>query len=607
MIVKRIRKGAPRKRRSLDEIRTIVNVLSTYVLNASTDRSLMSEGENALARYILDTQVLAGHAVEVGEKVDLHGTRCLQGSALGEFQRQMLAANLLVPGAMDPLEHYVMSWQSHEQPVLKQIEDAVDIFTQEMGYQDCQIVWATHSNTKNYHLHLVVNRVNLAQKKVVTPGDRWEIDRLHQVAALVEDAQVWKSEPNAIYVSIGGEVRERATGKIMRRADGSRAGCDTRKLSPPEKCHSPEYAAVAEALRCAESWPDLHNRLSKVNAAYREKGSGAQIVIGKVRMKASDFGREFSYDKMTKKLGEFTPDLLPERDPYEDYLVALREERSRVREALNEALEQIKARRKFLEKKARVEKETCEAVIAEARLKLCFDLAEAEVKRAFDRARATIAANKLRREAWYEANCPDPYQVELPVLVFAHNVARDEEIAAVHGLNRQDYDHAVEYRRGDGTLAISDAGIVLVVDPSDRNAIAASLALANRRGDFIPVAGPAAFQQICQEIAKARGYKLQLSTGELLHDPALEPQNTRAEESSAHPAGGSASSQGAVPRRSRDTAPNPKRAEQTKPVSRPSSSSFPRLPDKPHEVGGEDLSDEVLWAAKNGKNSRSRI
>ena len=66
MIVKRIRKGAPRKRRSFDEIRTIVNVLSTYVLNASTDRSLMYDGENALAKYVLDTQILAGHPVEVG-------------------------------------------------------------------------------------------------------------------------------------------------------------------------------------------------------------------------------------------------------------------------------------------------------------------------------------------------------------------------------------------------------------------------------------------------------------------------------------------------------------------------------------------------------------
>mgnify|MGYP000167981495 CR=1 FL=1 len=123
MIVKRIRKGAPRKRRSFDEIRTIVNVLSTYVLNASTDRSLMYDGENALAKYVLDTQILAGHPVEVGEKVDLHGTRRLQGSALVGLQRQMLAANLLTPGAVDPIEHYVMSWKSHERPALKEIED----------------------------------------------------------------------------------------------------------------------------------------------------------------------------------------------------------------------------------------------------------------------------------------------------------------------------------------------------------------------------------------------------------------------------------------------------------------------------------------------------
>ena len=582
-------------------------MLSAYVLNASTDKLLASDGENALGRYVLDTQILNGHATEIGEKVDRHGTRCLVGSELSHHQRQMLAATLLAPGARDPLEHYMMSWQADEFPEPTQIDEAVDIFAEEMGYSNCQIVWATHSNTCNYHLHLVVNRIDLAQQKVVTPGGRWEIDRLHQVTALVEDAQGWSQEPNAIYQADQGEVRERLTGKLMRRADGSRDGCATRKKTAPEKSRNPEFETIAEALREARSWQDLHIRLSKVNAAYREKGSGAEIVIGKVRMKASDFGRDFSYGEMTKKLGAYTPDPFRERDPFEDYQAALRAERARVREAQNEALAQIKARRLAMKKKARAEEETYATVIEEARRLRCFDLAEAAVKKAFDRARATIAQNQLRREAWYKANCPHAFQPELPVLVFLQNVARDEEIAAAHGLNRRDFFDAVEYRRSDGTLAISDAGIVLVVDPSDRNAIAASLALAHRRGDFIPVSGPPSFQQVCREIAKARGYKLQLSTGELLHDPALETQNTRAEESSAHPVGGSVSSQGAVPRRSRVTAPNPKKAEQTKPVSRLSSSSFPRLPDKPHEVGGEDLSDEVLWAAKNGKNSRSRI
>ena len=341
MIVKRIRKFARRQRRPLREIGTIINVLSSYVLNASPGHEHASDGENALARYVFDTQILTGHSVAPGEKVDLFGSRGLIGDELAQHQRQMLAVNLLAPGTMDPVEHYVLSWQAGEFPTREQIEESIDIFATEMGFENCQIIWATHSNTRNYHLHLVVNRIDLSERKIVSPGDGWEIDRLHQIVALIEDQQGWTSEPNAIYTARRGEVRERATSKIVRRADGSREGCATRTRTAPEKWRTPEYAAVADVLRTARTWQDLHNRLLEFQASYRTKGSGAEIIVGKARMKATSFGREFAYRRMAARLGEYTPDLMAERDPFEIYREALRAERKRVRDALNEALEDL--------------------------------------------------------------------------------------------------------------------------------------------------------------------------------------------------------------------------------------------------------------------------
>jgi len=603
MIVKRIRKGAPRKRRSFDEIRTIVNVLSTYVLNASTDRSLMYDGENALAKYVLDTQILAGHPVEVGEKVDLHGTRRLQGSALVGLQRQMLAANLLTPGAVDPIEHYVMSWKSHERPALKEIEDAVDIFAQEMGYQDCQIVWATHSNTKNYHLHLVVNRIDLAKQKVVNPGDGWDIDRLHQVAAIIEDAQGWESETNAIYAASGGEVRERETGEVMRRANGSRAGCATRKLVASEKCHSPENAAVAEAIRSAQSWQELHNRLVKLGATYRTKGSGAQITINDERMKASSFGREFSYGEMTERLGEYAPDPLLERDPYENYLAALREERKRVREAWNQALAKLRERRKRLKKKIFAEKSEYKVIIAAARLELSFDLAEAEVKKAFDRARATIAETKLQRDQWYKVGQPPPKKVKLPEFIFAPNVFRDQAIARDHGLTGGACDYAVEYRNDDGSLAVTDIGVVLIVHQIEENAVAASLAMASTRGDRILVTGSREFLDICRDVAKARGYALVLENGEILHDPTVVDQKAVSSKS----ANESKSESATTSQQKRDKA-KPKSLEKEPPersVARTSATNFSRFPEPARAAEDEELSDAVRLAAMRGRGKGS--
>nr|WP_272916466.1 relaxase/mobilization nuclease domain-containing protein [Qipengyuania vulgaris] len=547
----------------------------------------------------MDAQILAGHTIQPGEKVHRHGTRCLAGRKLSQHQRQMIAANLLAPGAKDPLEHYLISWKSNECPSVKQIEETLDIFAEEMGYQHCQIIWATHSNTANYHLHIVVNRVDLVRQRVVSPGDGWEIDPLHQVTALVEDAQGWESEPNAIYVANGGEVRERATGKIMRRADGSRAGCDTRKLVAPEKGSSPEYAAIAQDLRSSETWQDLHNRLAKHDASYHTKGSGAEIVIGNVRMKATSFGREFSYRRMVSKLGEYTPDPLRERDPFEDYLAALRAERARVREALNEALAQLRARRQAIKKRARAREETYANLIAEARRLRCFDVAQAEVKKAFDRARATIAETQLRREAWYKAGCPNPPQVELPALVFTPNASRDRKIAEAHGLSRQEYKHGVEYRRADGGLAISDAGVVLVVDPGDRNAIAASLALAHQRGDVIPVFGPPAFQQVCREIAKVKGYALVLKTGETLYDPAVDVKKVVSSKS----ANARTSKSGAPSQQKRGNT-EPKNLERTLPeksVPSKTSTHFSRFPEPGRGDENDEFSDAVRLAATKGR------
>lgn len=603
MIIKRIRKHAKRRHRSLSEISTIANVLSAYVLNASADPALVRDGENALAQYVLDAQVLAGHSAQPGEKVDIHGTRCLIGHELAMHQQQILAATFLVPHAKDPIEHYMLSWRADEFPTSHQVEEAIDIFAEEMGYQNCQIIWATHSNTANYHLHLVVNRIDLVRQKVASPGDGWEIDRLHQVTALIEDAQGWAAEPNAIYKSKAGEVRERVTDKVVRLANGSREGCYHRRKAAPERWREESHQKIGDELRAAVSWQDLHNRLSKLNAEYRQKGSGAEIAIGSVRMKATSFGREFSYGRMIKKLGEFTPDPLRERDPYEDYLAAVRKERERVREAWNEALADIRARRKLLLKKDRLEKESYETIIAEARLKLCFDLAEAETNKAFDRARATIAANKLRRDAWYNANCPKPDQVTLPELIFTPNLRRDEGIAKEFGLAGSQCNQIVEYRREDGRLAIRDVGVALIVDPIDKNAIAAGLALAHTRGGHIPITGSKHFQRICREIAIARGYKLTLHSGEVLYDPAeqrrkvVEPKPVLETVSKPAPL----SVRLRTDSEANSAKPTGKRA------SSPSNLKKSSNPDQPHKEADDHLSDAIRWAAMKSGKARSGL
>lgn len=191
MIIKRIRASARRKHRPLEHVRAEIEALTAYVLHLQSERLLQLEAPTRSTNYILDVKSAASLGIEPGEKVEFHGTRNLESTNLLHHQQQMAASCLLVPNAKDPLEHYIVSWRAGECHNKAQIEEVVDIFAEVMGYKACQIVWAVHSNTSQLHLHIVVNRVDLVTRSVVSPASGWEIEGLHQVIALVEDEQGW--------------------------------------------------------------------------------------------------------------------------------------------------------------------------------------------------------------------------------------------------------------------------------------------------------------------------------------------------------------------------------------------------------------------------------
>lgn len=60
----------------------------------------------------------------------------------------------------NPVNHYIMSWREGEQPSPEQVEEAVSIFMEELGWKDHQAIYGLHKDTDNIHLHIAINRVH---------------------------------------------------------------------------------------------------------------------------------------------------------------------------------------------------------------------------------------------------------------------------------------------------------------------------------------------------------------------------------------------------------------------------------------------------------------
>ena len=73
-----------------------------------------------------------------------------------------------------PVQHWILSWRSGEQPTAAQADEAVRLFLTEMGLGNHQCIYALHRNTDNYHLHLAVNRVHPETSESCSTGG-WSV------------------------------------------------------------------------------------------------------------------------------------------------------------------------------------------------------------------------------------------------------------------------------------------------------------------------------------------------------------------------------------------------------------------------------------------------
>jgi Large polyvalent protein-associated domain 7/Relaxase/Mobilisation nuclease domain len=261
-----------------------------YIANPKTQSSKASRIGTLLDYIVADGRADAQKAEYIGANGNFYSD-----SQQGQ-RAEMVALAMEATRSKDPVDHWLLSWKEGEQPTQAQCNEAVEILKRNLGMSSGHLaVYALHSNTENYHLHVVLNRVHPETLRVEDKG--WCIDKAHKAIAEIICAQGWEAERNARYVAdLSGQVT---------RASG------VREPQPRSKARDHENATGEksyERIAQEKAAPILHEGLDQVDMRYERKGSGAILWVGDQPLKASCIGREFSRIRMEERLGEYQPD-----------------------------------------------------------------------------------------------------------------------------------------------------------------------------------------------------------------------------------------------------------------------------------------------------------
>ena len=302
-----------------------------------------------------------------GEKIEHAGYRNFITDTHTAQKLEMIALARETVRSKMPVNHWVFSWPEGEQPTRAQVDELVDIFLEKMGLKDHQAIYGLHCDTRNYHVHIAVNRVHPETLKVVRTNNGFDIREAHKIKAFIEKKQGWSELANAPFVyTEEGELAERklldsAVKPTPKAQDFERAtGEKSAQRIAQERGH--------DLIKNAQSWAELHAGLKKVGLRFKKKGSGAIIWVGGQAVKASSVERACSMGKLCKRLGEFVAgdyeDIAPSPAPeplypalqpaWEMYRSAVKTEREAKKELEEKVREEVKRLKERQTKERRV-------------------------------------------------------------------------------------------------------------------------------------------------------------------------------------------------------------------------------------------------------------
>ena len=206
----------------------------------------------------------------------------------------------------DPVAHYMLSWKKGEHPTPAQIDRAVEIMMEELGYKDMQAIYGLHMDTDNDHLHSIVNMVDPLTGKVRYANKGFDIECLHRAVARIEREQGWEPEVNARYKILeNGDLvnmhpRSQDTNEPKSKVK------DIEVLTGEKSVLRQAIEDVSPILKNAKNWADLHSQMETAGFRFEKVGNGGKIFIGAIGVKASDVSRQYGgFSKLEKRLGVF--------------------------------------------------------------------------------------------------------------------------------------------------------------------------------------------------------------------------------------------------------------------------------------------------------------
>ncbi|MCR5169218.1 MAG: hypothetical protein K6C33_02005, partial [Desulfovibrio sp.] len=216
-----------------------------------------------------------------------------------------------------PLVHALISWNSGVRPTKDAVREAVGVWLQEVGASGLPAVWEAHGNTANFHVHVVLCRLDpelggrardLGLFKLGSQRAKARIEALQNLRACAGDlyvpspegvdavkknldARYWKAGRGALDVlpalSSGARDMEHRTGKAS-------AETVAREVAWPRIASAPDWAAVHEAL-------------AEVDCRLLPRKGGLVLMVGDEPVKASKVNRACSRRAMEERLGAYEP------------------------------------------------------------------------------------------------------------------------------------------------------------------------------------------------------------------------------------------------------------------------------------------------------------
>ena len=184
----------------------------------------------------------------------------------------------------DKTYHLLVSFANGENLSDEQLAQIEQSMVEALGYGEHQRISVVHRDTDNLHFHVAINKIHPQKKTVHEP---------------YRDFKVLGEQCRKFEIALGLQRVERGR--------GNRTGIDMEEMSGLESLLGWIRRNVADGLREAQSWEQLHQMVLENGLELKQRGNGLVLGAGEVWVKASSVDRELSKAKLEQKLGAYRP------------------------------------------------------------------------------------------------------------------------------------------------------------------------------------------------------------------------------------------------------------------------------------------------------------